>query len=165
MTGSEVKISTLQVGVQHFIKKDEAKWNPDFNETLNDNELSALLSNYGTDNVRDLQKGFMDKIIDSIFPNVLDAEFVGEHGRIEVEYTNGKTKNYSDASIAQKRSGFGTTGLTASALTCGLIASAGGWALLALPIGLGLAGLATKISYNAARADQIRGHLESSETR
>ena len=62
MTGHEIKISTLQVEVQKFIKNDEMKWNSDLNDTLNEKELSNLLSNYGTDSIRDLQKNFLERI-------------------------------------------------------------------------------------------------------
>ena len=47
---------------QKFIKENEDKWNPDYNDTLNRNELSELLSNYGTVNVKDLQGSFINNI-------------------------------------------------------------------------------------------------------
>lgn len=163
MSHNEIKISTLQVEVQKFIKENEDKWNPDYNDTLNRNELSELLSNYGTVNVKDLQKGFFEKITDTIAPTAIDARYVGEQGRMEVEYSNGKTKNYKNDRIANKSS-FGSTGLLATSIVLGTIALAGGpgaWGFLAMALGSGA--LAGKLIYNESRSVDIQQHLEKNK--
>ncbi len=109
MSTEEIKISTLEPYTQHVIYGMPRKFNPDGNDTLNQEEIGELLTHYkkkgySINSIDDLKiDRFGDKVYNAMFPwLVRDGGDTNEKGEFEIIYSNGKKEWIDDEACRQR---------------------------------------------------------------